>query len=107
MLNTGLTVVEDKTYGIDVRGKGDSYLLGSIENLQIVRGLCASHKYHTSYHFLTYTGNHKNHFGTKILKNGLMALNGNNIILFMKIFLFNIKNKSRNNLSNLLVIYFC
>ena len=46
ILNRGLTVGEDKTGGLGVRGKEDTNLYQSIDNKQMVRNLCFSQKYH-------------------------------------------------------------
>ena len=40
ILNRGLTVGEDKTGGLGLRGKGDSALLESVDNKEMVRNLC-------------------------------------------------------------------
>ena len=40
IVNRGLTVGEDKTGGLALRGKGDSALLESIDNKEMVRNLC-------------------------------------------------------------------
>ena len=68
ILNRGLTVGEDKTGGLGLRGKGDSALLESIDNKQMVRNLCISQKYVKWDHFLTHTCNMKTHSGTKPIK---------------------------------------
>ena len=69
ILNRGLTVNDDKFGGLCVRGKKDSSLTGSIDSKQMVRNLCYSEKYHKWSHFLTFTCNQKNHFGTAPIKN--------------------------------------
>ena len=69
ILNRGLTVGVDKTGGLGLRGKGDSSLLESVDNKQMVRNLCMSQKYIGWDHFLTYTCNMKTHFGTALVKN--------------------------------------
>ena len=73
-------------------GKTDSGLIESTGNIHMVICICATEKHHTCYRFLTYTGNQKNKFGMKPIKNGFMDLNERNIIMIMKIFLLNIKN---------------
>ena len=67
-MNRGLTIGEDRTGGLGVRGKGDSALLESTDNIQQVRGLCALQQYHSYTHFLTFTCNQKTHFGTAPIK---------------------------------------
>ena len=69
ILNRGLTVGDDKTGGLGLRGKGDTNLFHSIDNKQMVRNLCFSQKYHQWDYFLTFTCNQKNHFGTSPIKN--------------------------------------
>ena len=69
ILNRGLTVGDDKTGGLGLRGKGDSSLLESVDNKQMVRNLCMSQKYVQWDHFLTHTCNMKTHFGTAPVKN--------------------------------------
>ena len=54
IVNRGLTVGDDKTGGLALRGKGDSALLESVDNKEMVRKLCFSQKYHAWDHFLTY-----------------------------------------------------
>ena len=73
ILNRGLTVGDDKTGGLGVRGKGDSSLLESVDNKQMVRNLCMSQKFIAWDHFLTHTCNMKTHFGTAPIKNWLDA----------------------------------
>ena len=46
ILNRGLTVADDVKGGLGLRGKGDSSLLESIDNKQMVKNLCFSQKYH-------------------------------------------------------------
>ena len=69
ILNRGLTIGSDKTGGLAVRGKGDSSLLQSVDNKEMVRNLCFSQKYHKWDHFLTFTCSMKTHFGTAPVKN--------------------------------------
>jgi predicted GIY-YIG superfamily endonuclease len=69
ILNRGLTIGNDKTGGLGLRGKGDSSLLESVDNKQMVRNLCMSQKYVQWDHFLTHTCNMKTHFGTAPVKN--------------------------------------
>ena len=69
ILNIGLTIGNDKTGGLAVRGKGDSSLLQSVDNKEMVRNLCFSQKYHKWDHFLTFTCSMKTHFGTAPVKN--------------------------------------
>ena len=71
IVNRGLTVGEDKTGGLALRGKGDSALLESIDNKEMVRNLCFSQKYHAWDHFLTYTCSMKTHFGVAPIRNWL------------------------------------
>ena len=71
ILNRGLTVGDDKYGGLCVRGKSDNSLMSSIDSKQMVRNLCCSGKYHKWTHFLTFTCNQKNHFGTAPIKNWL------------------------------------
>jgi hypothetical protein len=52
ILNRGLTIGEDKTGGLGLRGKGDSSLLESFDNKQMVCNLCMSQKYISWDHFL-------------------------------------------------------
>ena len=69
ILNRGLTVADNKNGGLALRGKGDSALVESIDNKQMVRNLCFSQKYVSWTHFLTFTCNQKYHFGTSEIKN--------------------------------------
>ena len=69
IINRGLTVGEDKTGGLALRGKGDSALLESVDNKEMVRNLCFSQRYHAWDHFLTFTCSMKTHFGTAPLQN--------------------------------------
>ena len=69
ILNRGLTVGDDRSGGLCVRGQKDHSLLASVDNKQMVRNLCFSGKYIPWTHFLTFTCNQKNHFGTKPIKN--------------------------------------
>ena len=69
ILNRGLTVDENSKSGLGLRGKGDSSLIGSVDNKQIVRNLCYSQKYVQWSHFLTFTCNQRDHFGTSNIKN--------------------------------------
>ena len=71
IVNRGLTVGEDKTGGLALRGKGDSALLESVDNKEMVRNLCFSQKYHAWDHFLTFTCSMKTHFGTSPLRTWL------------------------------------
>ena len=59
ILNRGLTVDENSKSGLGLRGKGDSALIGSVDNRQMVRNLCYSQKYINWTHFLTFTCNQK------------------------------------------------
>jgi hypothetical protein len=63
-----LTVGEDKNGGLGLRGKGDSALLESVDNKEMVRNLCFSQKYAPWDHFLTHICNMKTHFGTSPIK---------------------------------------
>ena len=65
VMNRGLTVVDDKYGGLGVRGREDSSFLGSVDSKQKVKNLCTLQKYVGWMHFLTFTANQKNHFGTK------------------------------------------
>ena len=67
ILNRGLAYNND-TEDIGMRGKGDSALLESIDNKQMVRNLCFSQKFAPWDHFLTYTCNQRTHFGTAPIK---------------------------------------
>ena len=67
IIRRGLTA-DDKTGGLGVRGSGDSSMLESFDSKAMVRNLCASQRYHTMTHFLTFTCNMKKHFGTKPIK---------------------------------------
>ena len=69
ILNTGLTVADDKFRGLGVRGKGYSALLELAENKQMFRNLYFSQKYVSWIHFLTHTCNQKTNFGTPPIKN--------------------------------------
>lgn len=69
ILNRGLTVADDDTGGLKLRGKEDSCLTNSVDNKQMVRNLCMSQKYFRWDHFCTYTCNMKSHFGTAPIKN--------------------------------------
>ena len=71
VLRRGLTVGDDKTGGLGLRGKGDSTLLESFDSKAMVRNLCSAQKYHKATHFCTNTCNMKKHFGTKPIKNWL------------------------------------
>eukprot|EP00957_Ditylum_brightwellii_P189518 14425337-Ditylum_brightwellii.AAC.1 len=51
-----------------LRGKGDSALLESVDNKQMVRNLCFSQKYAPWDHYLMYTCNQRTHFGTAPIK---------------------------------------
>ena len=73
----------------------------------MVRGLFSSQKHHNFLISLHIQATRKLVLVLNLLNNGLMDLNGKNIILIVKIFLFNVKNKSRKHLSNLLMVYFC
>ena len=68
VLRRGLTVGDDKTGGLGLRGQGDSSMLESFDSKAMVRNLCASQSYHNMSHFLTFTCNMKRHFGTKQIK---------------------------------------
>ena len=68
ILNRGLAV-DHNTGEIGLRGKGDTALLESVDNKQMVRNLCFSQKYFPWDHFLMYICNQKNHFGTAPIKN--------------------------------------
>ena len=68
ILNRGLTV-DHNTGEIGLHGKGDTALLEAVDNKQMVQNLCFSQKYVAWDHFLTYTCNQKNHFGTDSVKN--------------------------------------
>ena len=63
-----MTVDENKSGELGLRGTGDSSMLESFDSKAMVRNLCASQEYHTMSHFLTFTCNMKKHFGTKIIK---------------------------------------
>ena len=69
ILNRGSTVDENSNSGLGLRGKGDSSLIGSVDNKQMVRNLYYSQKYISWTHFLTFTCNQKHHFGTSNIKN--------------------------------------
>ena len=71
VINRGLTVGEDKYGSLEVRGNSDSTILGSVDSKQMVKNLCTSQKYIKWSYFLTYTSNHKRHFGTKTIKEWL------------------------------------
>lgn len=71
VLRRGLTVGDDKTGGLGLRGQGDSSMLESFDSKAMVRNLCASQLYHNMSHFLTFTCNMKKHFGTKPIKEWL------------------------------------
>ena len=71
ILNRGLTIGEDKKGGLGLRCKGDSSLLESVDNKEMVRNLCISQKYVGWDHFLTHTCNMKTHFGTAPIKDWL------------------------------------
>ena len=64
ILNRGLAVCDDAKGGLGLRGKNDSALLESVDNRQMVKNLCFSQKYHPWDHFVTYTCNQRDHFGT-------------------------------------------
>ena len=68
ILNRGLAVCDDANGGLGLRGKQDSPLLESVDNKQMVKNLCFSQKYHPWDHFLTYTCNQRDHFGTAPIK---------------------------------------
>ena len=68
ILNHGLKVASDKMGGLGIRDKGDSPLLGSVDNKSMVRNLCSSQQWHPMDVFLTFTCNMKKHFGTKMVK---------------------------------------
>ena len=68
ILNRGLTVDENSKSGLGLRGKVDSSLIGSVDNKQMVRNLCYSQKYVQWSHFLTFTCNQRDHFGTSNIK---------------------------------------
>ena len=61
VLRRGLTVGDDKTGGLGLRGKGDSTLLESFDSKAMVRNLCSAQKYHKATHFCTNTCNMKKH----------------------------------------------
>ena len=107
IVNIGLTNVEGGTCGLGVRGKGDSDLLKLTENCQMVRRLCDSQKHHTFLISSHIQATRKIILVQNLLKNGFLYLNGRNGIVIVKIFLLNIKNKPRNHLSNIMVVYFC
>ena len=71
ILNRGLTVGDDSQGGLGIRGgkkESGAALLGSIDSSQMVKNLCASHKYHPMDYFITLTCNQLKHFGTSIIK---------------------------------------
>ena len=67
ILNRGLAI-DNETGKMGLRGKGDSALLESVDNKQMVRNLCFSQKYAPWDNFLTYTCNQRTHFGTAPIK---------------------------------------
>lgn len=68
VLQRGLTVGEDRTGGLGLRGKSDSCMSESLDSMGMVRKLCAAMFYHAMDYFLTFTCNQRNHFGTKPIK---------------------------------------
>ena len=68
IINNGLIVANDKIGGLELRGKGDSSLLESIDSQAMVRNLCSSQIWHKMDVFLTFTCNMKKHFGTRVIK---------------------------------------
>jgi predicted GIY-YIG superfamily endonuclease len=71
VINRGLTVGKDKYGSLGVRGSNDSSLLGSVDSKQMVKNLCSSQKKVQWTHFLTFTSNHKMHFGIKTIREWL------------------------------------
>ena len=67
VINRRLMSGDDISGGLILLGKGDSSILGSIDSKKIVKGLCASQKYHKMDFFLTFTCNMKKHYGMKMI----------------------------------------
>ena len=68
VLNIDLSI-DNKTVNIGLRVKGDTTLLGSVDNKEMVRNLCFSQNYAPWDPFSTCTCNQKTHFGTGPIKN--------------------------------------
>ena len=69
ILRRGVTVGKDNTCGLVLRGKGDSALLESVGNKEMVLNLYFSQKYFLWDNFLTYTCIMSTHFVTVLTKN--------------------------------------
>ena len=73
VLNRGLTVDNEETNGIGVRGKADFTLFESLDSKKAAKSLCAGQSHHNYSLFLTFTCNQEKHFGVKMLRKHIQS----------------------------------